>query len=88
MKSTKPTPEHAGHITSAIDSNRLVGGRERSVVTGFELGRGDVAEVAVEAFGVVPMHPAERRELDVLDRQVVEPRLRLNAARLHECWHE
>ena len=40
---------------------------ERSVVSGFELGRWHVAEVAVEAFGVVPVHPAERRELDVLD---------------------
>jgi hypothetical protein len=32
-----------------------------------ELGRGHVAEVAVEAFGVEPVDPSERRELDVLD---------------------
>ena len=50
-----------------MDSNRLAGVREQSVVIGFELGRWDVTEVAVEAFGVVPVHPAERRELDIGD---------------------
>src|SRR5438105_3837548 len=48
-------------------SGCLVGGLERSVMSGFELGWGHVTEVAVKAFGVVPVHPAERRELDVLD---------------------
>src|SRR3974377_986934 len=47
-------------------SGCVAGGRERSVVSGLELGRGDVAEVAVKAFGVVPVHPAEGRELDLL----------------------
>ena len=32
-----------------------------------ELGGWDVAEVAVQALGVVPVHPAERRELDLFD---------------------
>jgi hypothetical protein len=36
-------------------------------VSGFELDRWHVTEVAVEAFGVVPVHPAEGRELDFLD---------------------
>jgi hypothetical protein len=47
-----------------LDSKCLAGGGERSVVSGFELGRGQVTEAAVEAFGVVPVHPVERRELD------------------------
>jgi len=42
-----------------LDSKRLVGGFERSVMSRFELGRGHVAEVAVKAFGVVPVHPAQ-----------------------------
>lgn len=33
-----------------------------------ELGGWDVAEVAVEALGVVPVHPSEGCELEVLDR--------------------
>ena len=49
-------------------SEHLAGGGERSVVIGFELDRGHVVEVAVEAFGVVPVHPPECRELDVFDR--------------------
>jgi hypothetical protein len=36
-----------------LDSNRRAGGRERSVVSGFELGGWHVVEVAVQAFGVV-----------------------------------
>ena len=32
-----------------------------------ELGGWDVAEIAVEALSVVPVHPSERRELEVLD---------------------
>ena len=32
-----------------------------------ELRGWEIAEVAVQALGVVPVHPAERRELDVLD---------------------
>ena len=50
-----------------MDSKRLAEGRERSVMSGFELRGWHVAEVAVQVFGVVPVHPAERRELDVLD---------------------
>jgi len=37
------------------------------VERGFELGGWDVAEVAVETAGVVPVHPALRGQLDVLD---------------------
>src|SRR6476659_10547361 len=40
---------------------------ELSVVGGFELGRRDVAERAVEPCVVEPVDPAERRELDVVD---------------------
>src|SRR3954447_2695156 len=40
---------------------------ELSVVGGFELGRRDVAEGAVEPCVVEPVDPAERRELDVVD---------------------
>src|SRR2546427_10061726 len=36
-------------------------------MSGFELGGWHVTEIAVETFGVVPVHPAEGRELDVLD---------------------
>jgi hypothetical protein len=32
-----------------------------------ELDGREVAEVAVQALGVVPVHPAERRELDFFD---------------------
>src|SRR4051794_13068992 len=38
-----------------------------SVEAGLELGGRDVAEVAVQALSVVPVHPAERGELDVFD---------------------
>ena len=37
------------------------------VERGFELGRWDVVEVAVEAAGVVPVHPAQGGQFDVLD---------------------
>jgi hypothetical protein len=33
----------------------------------FELGGGQIADVAVQALSVVPVHPPERRELDLLD---------------------
>ncbi len=33
----------------------------------FELGRRNVGEIAVEAAGVVPVHPAQGGQLDVLD---------------------
>ena len=33
-----------------------------------ELSGRDVTEVAVEALGVVPVHPSEGREVEVLDR--------------------
>ena len=46
-----------------MDSNSF----ERSVVSGFELGGWHVTEVAVKTFGVVPVHPAEGRELDIGD---------------------
>ena len=49
-------------------SGCLAGGVEGSVASSFELGGWHVAEVSVETFGVVPVHPAERRELDFLDR--------------------
>jgi len=38
-----------------------------SVEPCFELGGWDVREVAVEARGVVPVHPSEGRELDLFD---------------------
>lgn len=47
-----------------------------------ELGGWDVAEVAVEALGVVPMHPSEGRELEVLDRL---PRARTGRAADEFC---
>jgi len=43
-----------------------------------ELGGRDVAEVAMEALRVVPVHPAERRELEILDR-LPRPRTRGSA---------
>src|SRR5581483_1314783 len=48
-------------------SGCLAARADGSVVSGFELGGGRVAEVAVEAFGVVPVDPAEGRELDFFD---------------------
>src|SRR3954447_998072 len=39
-----------------------------SVEVLLELRRRNVVEVAVQALGVVPVHPPERGELDVLDR--------------------
>ena len=38
-----------------MDSKRFAEGRERSVVSGFELGWGNVAEVGVETFGGVQL---------------------------------
>jgi hypothetical protein len=34
----------------------------------FELDRWQVTEVAVQSLGVVPVHPAQGRELELLDR--------------------
>lgn len=39
-----------------------------SIERGLELGGWDVAAVAVQTLSVVPVHPAERRELEVVDR--------------------
>ena len=41
-------------------------------VVGLELGGWDVAEVAVQALRVVPVHPSEGGQLDVLDRRLAE----------------
>ena len=49
-----------------MDSNQGLVGLLGSV-GGLELGGRHVVEVAVEAFGVVPVDPPERGELDVLD---------------------
>ena len=38
-----------------------------SVEVLLEVGGREVTEVAVQALGVVPVHPAERGELDVVD---------------------
>jgi site-specific recombinase XerC len=51
---------------SSLDSNRLAGLRWVKV-GGLVLGRGDVAERAVEALGVEPSDPAECGELEVID---------------------
>ena len=47
-------------------SNQLVVGVCRSV-GGFELDGWNVVAVPVEALGVVPVNPAECRELDIVD---------------------
>jgi hypothetical protein len=47
-------------------SNQLLVGVGASV-GGFELGGWHVVAVAVEALGVVPVHPRQRRQFDVVD---------------------
>ena len=51
-----------------MDFDQGVVGPFRSVERGFELRRWNVVEIAVQACGVVPMDPAQGRQLDVLDR--------------------
>lgn len=50
-----------------LDSDQGLVGPLCIVERRFELGGWDVAEVAVQAAGVVPIHPAQGRQLDVLD---------------------
>ena len=50
-----------------MGSHQDVGVLAGSVVDLLELGRGQVAEVAVEAFGVVPVDPGQGGEFDVID---------------------
>jgi hypothetical protein len=50
-----------------LDPNQVVGVVHCTVVGGCVLGRGDGADVAVEAGGVVSVDPAEGGEFDVLD---------------------
>ncbi len=50
-----------------LDSNRLVGLRFVNVVGSFVLGRGDVAEGAVESGRVEPGSPGQGGKLDVVD---------------------
>jgi hypothetical protein len=50
-----------------LDSDQWLVGPWCIVERGFELCRRDVVEVAVEPAGVVPVHPAQGGQLDVLD---------------------
>jgi hypothetical protein len=50
-----------------LDFDQWVVGPFCSVERGFELCWGYVVEVAVQPAGVVPVHPAQRGELDILD---------------------
>jgi hypothetical protein len=50
-----------------LDSDQGLVGPLCIVERGFELGGWDVAEVAVEAGGVVPVNPAQGGQLDVFD---------------------
>ena len=50
-----------------MDSDQGLVGPLCIVELGFELGRRNVSEVAVEAAGVVPVHPPQGGQLDVLD---------------------
>jgi hypothetical protein len=50
-----------------LDSNQGLVGLLGSVERGFELRGWQVGGVAAESLGVVPVHPSERRELNVRD---------------------
>ena len=50
-----------------MDSGQGLVGPMCIVERGFELGRRDVTEVAVQAAGVVPVHPTQGGQLYVLD---------------------
>ena len=59
-----------------MDSNQLLVGLLGSVGR-LELRRRHVVEIAVQPVGVVPVHPAERGQFDVLDAlpgSLVDPR--------------
>ena len=64
-----------------FDSDQLFAVGLASIERLLELGGRDVAEVAVEALRVVPVHPAQGRELEIIDR-FPRPRFRGPAHKL------